>query len=84
MFILSMDIIVLGQIRTTVCQAKLLIRKKLQQYLGLVAIAENQSGERETTSEDLQVRTASYCVDTVVEQHCVHVCAFLLISINQY
>ncbi len=46
---------VLGQIRTTVGQGRLLIKQKLKQYLGLVATAENQSGERETTSEDLQV-----------------------------
>ena len=45
----------LGQVRTTVCQGRLLMRKKLAQYLGLVGIAETQSGERETTSQDLQV-----------------------------
>ena len=46
---------VLGQLRTTVCQARLLMRQKLKQYLGLVDTAETQSGERKTTAEDLQV-----------------------------
>ena len=30
------------------------MRKKLKQYIGLVQTAEDQSGERVTTSEDLQ------------------------------
>lgn len=45
---------VFGQIRTTICQAKLLMQQKLKQFFGLVDTAETQSGERKTTSEDLQ------------------------------
>lgn len=44
----------LGQIRTTVCQARLLVRSKLKQYLGLVEGAEREGGEGKTTAEDLQ------------------------------
>ncbi|KAL5474412.1 hypothetical protein EMCRGX_G026356 [Ephydatia muelleri] len=45
---------ILGQIRTTVCQAhaQLLMRQKLKQYIGLVGQAEH--GEQPTKVEDLQ------------------------------
>ena len=52
---LSTFFTVLGQVRTTFGQARLLMNKKLKQYLGLVKVAEDQSGERKTTAEDLQV-----------------------------
>ena len=42
------------QIRTTVCQAQLLMRKKMRQYFGLVDTAER--GEEKMFAEDLQVR----------------------------
>lgn len=45
---------VLGQIRTTVCQAQLLMRQKLKQYIGLVEQAEHGGGEQPTKPEDLQ------------------------------
>ena len=45
---------VLGQIRTTVCQAQLLMRQKLKQYIGLVGQAEHGGGEQPTKVEDLQ------------------------------
>ena len=38
------------------------MRKKLQQYMGLVDTAENNSGERKTTAEDLQVCLNGGCV----------------------
>ena len=47
---------VLGQLRTTVCQAQLLMRQKLKQYLGLVEGAAKEQEGRTTTAEDLQVR----------------------------
>ena len=46
---------VLGQIRVITGKAQLLMRQKLKQYIGLVDTAENQSGERKTSAEDLQV-----------------------------
>lgn len=46
---------VLGQLRTTVCQAQLLMRQKLKQYLGLVEGAAKEQEGRMTTAEDLQV-----------------------------
>ena len=45
---------VLGQIRTTVCQAQLLMRQKLKQFIGLVGQAEHGGGEQPTKVEDLQ------------------------------
>lgn len=52
--------LVLGQIRTTSCQGRLLMRKKLKQYIGLVDMAESNSGERKTTHQDLQVCDPSF------------------------
>ena len=46
---------VLGQLRTTVCQAQLLMRQKLKQYLGLVEGAAKEQEGRTTSAEDLQV-----------------------------
>ena len=45
-------------IRTTVCQAELLVRKKMKQYLGLVTEAEGAAEDSNcnTTAEDLQVQ----------------------------
>ena len=51
--------VVLGQMRTTCCQARLLMRQKLNQYIGLVDMAENNSGAKKTTREDLQVCCAT-------------------------
>ncbi len=46
---------VLGQVRTTIGQGRLLMRQKLKQYLGLVEEAESKApGEGKTTAEDLQ------------------------------
>ena len=46
---------VLGQIRTTVCQAQLLMRKKLKQYIGLVEEAQDPTIEKRANADDLQV-----------------------------
>ena len=46
---------VLGQIRTTVCQAQLLMRKKLKQYMSLVDEAEDLTVEKRANADDLQV-----------------------------
>ena len=50
---LSHTLSVIDQIRTTVCQAELLMKKKIKQYLGLVNNAETDRDN--TTAEDLQV-----------------------------
>ena len=56
MCLLSMFFIaVLGQIRTTVCQAQLLMRKKLKQYLNLVEEAQDPTVEKRANADDLQV-----------------------------
>ena len=54
--------VVLGQIRTACCQARLLMRQKLKQYIGLVDVAEKMSGERQTTAQDLQVSQPCSCL----------------------
>ena len=46
---------VLGQIRTTVCQAQLLMRKKLKQYISLVEEAQDPTVEKRANADDLQV-----------------------------
>ena len=46
---------VLGQIRTTVCQAQLLMRKKLKQYMSLVDQAQDPTVEKRANANDLQV-----------------------------
>ena len=46
---------VLGDIRTACCQARLLMRQKLKQYIGLVDMAEDSTEGKKPTSEDLQV-----------------------------
>lgn len=46
---------VLGQIRTTVCQAQLLMRKKLKQYMSLVDEAQDPTVEKRANADDLQV-----------------------------
>lgn len=52
---------VLGQIRTTVCQAQLLMRKKLKQYMDLVEQAQDPSVEKRANADDLQVSTLYTC-----------------------
>lgn len=54
-FYLMFVIAVLGQIRTTVCQAQLLMRKKLKQYLSLVEEAQDLTVEKRANADDLQV-----------------------------
>ena len=46
----------LGQVRSVTGGSRLLMRQKLKQFVGLVDMAEEQSGPAKTTAEDLQVR----------------------------
>lgn len=58
---------VLGQIRTAIGQAQLLVNKKLKQFLGLCHNAEEGKGEKRTTPDDLQGfwDMVSYQIDDV-------------------
>ena len=47
---------VADQVTTTPCRARLLIRSKMAQYLGLVRAAEDNPDTTTTTAADLQVR----------------------------
>lgn len=47
--------VVLGQIRTTVGQAQLLMKKKLKQYLSLVEETQDPAVEKKANADDLQV-----------------------------
>ena len=61
---------VLGQIRTTVGQAQLLMRKKLKQYLSLVEQAQDLTVEKRANADDLQVRSPivyKYTTSTYVD-----------------
>ena len=62
LYLFLFDCPVLGQIRTTVGQAQLLMRKKLKQYLSLVEQAQDPTVEKRANADDLQVRYPKvYC-----------------------
>ena len=63
-------------IRTTVCQAELLVRKKMKQYLGLVTEAEGAAEDSNcnTTAEDLQVQySTAHSTTVTLKIHTIHV-----------
>ena len=46
-------LVVHGEIRTTACQARLIIAERFHQFSGLISQCENKTGEKSVLEEDL-------------------------------